>query len=85
MILRSDIPEERDQARAEAIADYRERVTWRRCGACGQFEPWDPRIGEFVWPCGNRPLSSAGEQRPHKPTSAGSTPAGATKTERREP
>jgi len=64
--LRSDIPEERDQARVEAVLAYRERVTWKRCGACGEWEAWDPLISEFVWPCSN------------KPKAAGSTPTGAT-------
>jgi len=51
---RSDIPEERDQARVEAIAAYRERVTWMRCGTCGEMEPWDPQIGQFREDCPKR-------------------------------
>ena len=51
MILRSDIPEERDQARVEAILAYRERCTWMRCGACGEMEPWNPQIWQFREDC----------------------------------
>jgi 2,3-bisphosphoglycerate-independent phosphoglycerate mutase len=54
-VYRSDIPEERDQARAEAQEAYRERITWlAECGACGQFEPWDPRTGQFLRDCPRR-------------------------------
>ena len=49
--LRSDIPEERDQARVEAVFAYRERCTWMRCGACGEMEAWDPQTGEFLRDC----------------------------------
>ena len=49
--LRSDILEERDQARVEAILAYRERCTWKRCGACGGWEAWDPRTGQFLLDC----------------------------------
>lgn len=53
-VYRSDIPEERDQARVEAVAAYRERVTWKRCGACRQLEPWDPRTKKFLRDCPRR-------------------------------
>ena len=49
--LRSDIPEERDLARVEAIAAYRERVGWVRCGACGEMEAWNPETQEFIEDC----------------------------------
>ena len=49
--LRSDIPEERDQARVEAVFAYRERCTWMRCGACGEMEPWNPEIQQFLLDC----------------------------------
>jgi len=51
MILRSDIPEERDQARAEAIAAYRERVAWRRCRVCGRVHPYDSQMRQFLEDC----------------------------------
>lgn len=51
---RSDIPEERNQARAEAVVAYRERVGWMRCGACGEMEAWDPRMRQFVGDCQRR-------------------------------
>lgn len=50
-IYRSDIPEERDQARAEAIAAYRERLGLRRCGGCGKIHPYDKLARQFLEDC----------------------------------
>ena len=62
--LRSDIPEERDQARAEAVLAYRERVAWMLCRVCGRVNPYDSQMRQFLEDCPRKPLPEDLAEKP---------------------